>query len=125
MKLATILVENQTIKQIQKKKAIVNHIIDQVKGCDIHKMKTDPDFVMYICEIIENQVSMHKKKASLDKMEIFVDAMRQFKLDDSEINECKPIVEFLCKRKMIKKTPLSRIVYHMLRTFFLRQTLLA
>lgn len=118
MKLTAILVENKEIKKIQKIKSIVSHILEQVRDVDINKMKLDPQFIMFICEIIENQV---KKDKQIDKMIIFVEVMSELKLDEHQIEEAKKIVEFLLENQMIKKTKLKKIIWHCIKSFFFKQ----
>ena len=121
MKLGAILVENHEITKIQKNKAVVVHILAQIKDVDINKMKMDPQFIMFVCEILENQV----KNKSMNKMDIFIDVMKEVQLNEEQIEEAKKIVEFLLKNKMIKKTKWSRIIWHVVKRFFLKQTMLA
>lgn len=122
IKLKTKLVKshfNLTMKQEQKN--LVDYIMDELKGLSLEKLQLDPDFLKYLAEIIENQVSK-KSTDSPDskpsKMDILVEILKRLfpHITDTEIDACKGIIEFLLKQGLVKKVALSKIM-----KFYLKQ----
>jgi len=108
----------------QEQKNLVDYIMDELKGVSIEKLKLDPDFLKYLAEIIENQVS--KKSTDSDeakpsKMDILVEVVKRLfpQISDTELDACKGIVNFLVSNKLVKKVPLSKIMkYYLKQKFF-------
>jgi len=118
VKTATKLVKaNFKITQMKENQSIVDFIMDDLKNVDLKPLKTDPDFLRYIAELIENDVSKSKKEdEKVDKMNMFEMILKKLFPDikQDEIALCKNIVEFLLKQKLVKKTKLSKIMYFFL-----------
>jgi len=124
MKLRAILVENKQLAKENKMKKIVIYIVKQVENIDVQKMRLNPEFIKFICEIIENQVTPKKKeKHVIDKLQIFEDVFKAIGSNEEQIMEGKQIVEFLLTNKMIQRTPYSIMIYYCIRSYFLRLVL--
>lgn len=121
MKLSALLVENKELSKCNKMREIVVYILEQIKNIDVQRMKMHPEFIKFVCEIIENQVSKKESSDKIDKMSIFVDVMKEIHLNEEQISESKSIVEFLLTNKMIKKTPFRKIVWYCVKKYFIRQ----
>jgi len=124
MKLGAILVKNDTLAKCTKKRKIVLYILEQIKNIDIGQMRMHPEFIKFICEIIENQVPKKRKTNvnvnDMDKMELFIEVFKEIRSNEEQINEAKTVVAFLLSNNMIKKTPYKRIVWHCVKKYFLR-----
>ena len=124
MKLRAILVENKQLAKENKMKKIVIYIVKQVENIDVQKMRLNPEFIKFICEIIENQVTPKKKeKHVIDKLQIFEDVFKAIGSNEEQIMEGKQILEFLLTNKMIQRTPYSIMIYYCIRSYFLRLVL--
>lgn len=123
IKLKTKLVKpNFSLTLCQEQKTLVDYVLEELKGLDVDAMKLQPEFLMYISEIIENQVAKKgadEKDAKPNKMEILVEILKKLfpKITQQEIDAGRGIVEFLLKNKMVKKTKLSKIM-----TFYLKKS---
>ena len=62
MKLTAILVENYELAKYRKKKEIVVYVLVLMKDIEIPHMKMKPEFILIVCEIIENQVEKLNQK---------------------------------------------------------------
>ena len=123
MKLGAILVKNKELEKCSKMRKIVLYIVDQIKNIDIGKMRLHPEFIKFICEIIENQVpkkSKVKNVDNMDKMQLFIEVYKEIHSNEEQINEAKFTVEFLLGNDMIKKTPYGAIVWYCIKKNFLR-----
>lgn len=105
----------------QEQKNLVDYIMDELKGLDIAKLQLDPDFLKYLAEIIENQVSK-KSTESVEskpsKMDILVEIIKRLfpHITETELHACRGIVNFMVANKLIKKVALSKIM-----KFYLKQ----
>lgn len=115
IKLKTTLVKphfSLTMKQEQKN--LIDFIMDELKGLDIATLSLDPDFLKYLAELIENQVSNKSGDASVkpSKMDIMVEIIKRLfpEIGTVEVDACKKIVEYLLKNSMVKKVALTRIM---------------
>lgn len=125
IKLKTKLVKpNFSLTLCQEQKTLIDYVLEEMKGIDVDAMKLQPEFLMYISEIIENQVAKkgaEEKDAKPNKMEILIEILKKLfpKITQSEIEACRGIVEFLLKNKMVKKTKLTKIMSFYLKKKFL------
>ncbi len=122
MKLGAILVKNKELEKCTKMRKIVLYIIDQIKNIDIERMRLHPEFIKFICEIIENEVPKKGKVKNvddMDKMDIFVAVFKELHSSDEQIQEGRNVVEFLLGNNMIKKTSYRTIVWYVLKKYFL------
>jgi len=122
IKLKTKLVKSHfSLVMKQEQKNLVDYIMDELKGLDIAKLQLDPDFLKYLAEIIENQVSK-KSTESVEskpsKMDILVEVIKRLfpHITETELDACRGIVNFLVANKLIKKVALSKIM-----KFYLKQ----
>ena len=127
MKLGAILVKNKELSKCNKMRKIVLYILEQIKNIDIGCMRLHPEFIKFICEIIENQVPKKSKNRDtyhMDKMDIFIQVFKEINSNEDQITEAKSIVEFLLTNNMIKKTPYKAIVWHCVKKYCLGLVLL-
>lgn len=125
IKMGTSLVKPHfSLKQKQEAKNVVDYLVDELKHLDILALKLDPDFLKYLAEIIENQVSKSKSKEPSekpDKMGILVELLRKLfvHITAEQIDQSKGIVEYLLKHDMVKKVKLSKIMcFYLKKRFF-------
>ena len=99
--------------------------MDKVQDVDIPQLKMKPEFVMYIAEVIENEVPVTKEKSmKLDKKEIFEGIMLKLHLTQEQCADAVLILEFLLENKMVKKTPLKKLLWHVVKKHLLSAVLL-
>jgi hypothetical protein len=94
----------------QEQKNLVDYILDELKGLDITKLQLDPDFLKYLAELIENQVSkksMESAESKPSKMDIMIEVIKRL---------FPHITETELANKLINKVPLSKIM-----KFYLKQ----
>jgi len=123
MKLGAILVKNKELEKCSKMRKIVLYIVEQIKNIDVSKMRLHPEFIKFICEIIENQVPKKGKDKNLDdmdKMELFIEVYKEIHSNEDQIHEAKSVVEFLLGNKMIKKTSYGTIIWYLVKKNCLR-----
>ncbi len=73
LKLSARLVKKGfTFKMKQNEVLLCKAIMDELKNIDLKDLKLDPDFIQYICEVIENQVDPadDEKHGKPNKLEI-------------------------------------------------------
>ena len=105
----------------QEQKNLVDFILDELKGLDIGKLQLDPDFLKYLAELIENQVSKKSTESAESKpskMDILMEVIKRLfpHITDTELDASRGIVNFLVTNKLIKKIALSKIM-----KFYLKQ----
>lgn len=98
----------------QEEKTLVDHIMAEIAGIDLSKSLLDPEFLLYIAELIENQVNTKtggSQKGSV-KMDIFVEILKKVfaHIKPEEIEYSKGILEFLLRRQLVKKTKTSSLL---------------
>ena len=122
IKLKTKLVKSHfSLAMKQEQKNLVDFILDELKGLDIGKLQLDPDFLKYLAELIENQVSKKSPESAESKpskMDILIEVIKQLlpHITDTELDACRSIVNLLVTNKFIKKVALSKIM-----KFYLKQ----
>ena len=122
IKLKTKLVKSHfSLVMKQDQKNLVDYILDELKGLDITKLQLDPDFLKYLAELIENQVSKKSTESAESKpskMDIMIEVIKRLfpPFTDTELDASRGIVNFLVTNKLIKKVPLSKIM-----KFYLKQ----
>ena len=107
----------------QERKNLIDFVTDELKDLDLCKLKLDPDFIKYVCDLIENQVTAPTDASvpKTDKMETFVEILKRLhpSITDVEIEVAKSIAEFLLMNKMIKKVGISEVMkYYLQKKFF-------
>ena len=121
-KLKTKLVKSHfSLAMKQEQKNLVDFILDELKGLDIGKLQLDPDFLKYLAELIENQVSKKSTESAESKpskMDIIMEVIKRLfpHITDTELDASRGIVNFLVTNKLIKKIALSKIM-----KFYLKQ----
>ena len=105
----------------QEQKNLVDFILDELKGLDIGKLQLDPDFLQYLAELIENQVSKKSTESAESKpskMDIMIEVIKRLfpHITETELDASRGIVNFLVTNKLIKKIALSKIM-----KFYLKQ----
>ena len=122
IKLKTKLVKSHfSLVMKQEQKNLVDYILDELKGLDIAKLQLDPDFLKYLAELIENQVSKkstESTKSKPSKMDIMIEVIKRLfpHITETELDASRGIVNFLVANKLIKKVALSKIM-----KFYLKQ----
>ena len=122
IKLKTKLVKSHfSLVMKQEQKNLVDYILDELKGLDITKLQLDPDFLKYLAELIENQVSKKSTESAESKpskMDIMIEVIKRLfpHITETELDACRGIVNFLVANKLIKKVALSKIM-----KFYLKQ----
>ena len=122
IKLKTKLVKSHfSLAMKQEQKNLVDFILDELKGLDIGKLQLDPDFLKYLAELIENQVSKKSTESAESKpskMDILMEVIKRLfpHITDTELDASRGIVNFLVTNKLIKKIALSKIM-----KFYLKQ----
>ncbi len=124
IKLQTKLVKpNFAVILKQEQKNLIDHIYSELEHLDITSLKLDPDFLGYLCKLIENQVKTNPDDTAAtkpSKMDILVEVIKKLfpLVTDAEVDVAKTIVEFLLKNKMIKKVPMTKIISFYLKKKF-------
>ena len=122
IKLKTKLVKiHFSLVMKQEQKNLVDYILDELKGLDITKLQLDPDFLKYLAELIENQVSKKSTESAESKpskMDIMIEVIKRLfpHITETELDASRGIVNFLVANKLIKKVALSKIM-----KFYLKQ----
>ncbi len=118
---AQLVKPNFHLSMKKEQKTLSDHIMEQLTNIDISSLKLDPDFIRYICELIENQVKTDEKEAKPNKLDIFMEIIKKLfpNVPEADLNTAKGIVEFLLKNKMVKKMKLSKIMIFYLKKKFL------
>jgi hypothetical protein len=122
IKLKTKLVKSHfSLVMKQEQKHLVDYILDELKGLDITKLQLDPDFLKYLAELIENQVSKKSTESAESKpskMDIMIEVIKRLfpHITETELDASRGIVNFLVTNKLIKKVALSQIM-----KFYLKQ----
>ena len=125
IKLKTKLVKPSFIIKIkQEQKNLIDYILDELKDVDVKDMKHDPDFLKYLADLIENQITQEDEAQGGQKdakMDIFVEIMRRLfpAIKDEELQSSKRIVEYLLKNQLVSKTKLSSVMKFFLKKQFL------
>ena len=107
----------------QERKNLIDFVTDELKDLDLCKLKLDPDFIKYVCDLIENQVTTPADTSvpKADKMETFIEILKRLhpSITDADIDVAKGIAEFLLMNKMIKKVGISEVMkYYLQKKFF-------
>ena len=109
IKLKTKLVKSHfSLVMKQEQKNLVDYILDELKGLDIAKLQLDPDFLKYLAELIENQVSKKSTESAESKpskMDIMIEVIKRLfpHITETELDASRGIVNFLVANKLIKK----------------------
>ena len=121
IKLKTKLVKPSFIIKIkQEQKNLIDYILDELKDVDVKDMKHDPEFLKYLADLIENQITQEDDQGNkVTKMDVFVEIMRRLfpAIKDEELDSSKRIVEYLLKNQLVSKTKLSSVM-----KFFFKKT---
>lgn len=102
---------------------LVDYIVKKLQGIDnLATMKTDPEIIKYICNLVEN-VFYDNKALKLDKKQIVFQILRKVIpiLTDDDVLSIGKTIEFLHSNKLIKKISKSKtLTYKALRFFSLK-----
>ena len=122
IKLNTKLVKPHfTIVMKQEQKNIIYHVLDTLKDVDISGLSIDPDFLKYLSELIENQVtSVSDTSAKPGKIDILSEVLKRLypNISDSDLATSINIVEYLLKNNLVKKVSISKIMKFYLKKKF-------
>jgi hypothetical protein len=125
LKLSTQLVKPHfAVVQKQEQKNLVDFVLDELKDIAVDKLKLDPDFLRYLAEIVENQISATSSEpgAKPDKMKVVVTILNRLfpQISDADIEACKGIIEFILKNNLVRKVGLSEVFkFYLTKKFFL------
>jgi hypothetical protein len=101
---------------------ITEYIIEQLKGIDIKNLKLDPDFIKYLCELIENQVSKKPidEKEKPNKMNVLLDIVKKLfpNISNDDLKNVENIAEFMLKNNLVKKITLTKVMSFYLKKKF-------
>ena len=113
IKLNTKLVKPHfTIVMKQEQKNIIDHVLDTLKDVDISGLSIDPDFLKYLSELIENQVtSVSDTSAKPGKIDILSEVLKRLypNISDSDLATSINIVEYLLKNNLVKRFLLVKL----------------
>ena len=103
---------NFKITQMKEEKGLMEYIEEELKDLDVSTLKLDPEFLKFIAEIIENYNDKNSKDEKIDKLSVFKMVLKKFYKDLSPVDEkiAVGILEFLLRHKLVKKTPLTKIM---------------
>jgi hypothetical protein len=121
LKTKTKLVKgNFMLLKKQDEKILIDYVLEELSDIDLTNLKLDPEFLKYLCQLIENQIKKSKDKDTKpSKMDILIFILKKLfpKITEQEIDVAKNIVEFMLKIDMIKKVKVSNKVM----TYYLNQ----
>jgi hypothetical protein len=124
IKLSTQLVKPHfSVVQKQEQKNLVDFIIDELKSVSVDGLKLDPDFLKYVAEMVENQISSAPAEpgTKANKMTVVVDILKKLfpSISESDIEASKNIIEFLLKNNLVQKVALSDVFkFYLKKKFF-------
>ena len=103
---------NFKITQMKEEKSLIEYVEEELKDLDVSTLKLDPEFLKFIAEIIENYNDKNIKDEKIDKLSVFKMVLKKFYKDLSPVDEkiAVGILEFLLRHKLVKKTPLTKIM---------------
>jgi hypothetical protein len=112
-------------KICQKEESIRKNVLEDAKeyfGDKLLVMKNDQQFVIDVCNFIENEVG--KKK--INKKDLALEALRSlFDLDDEDVVRISASIDVFQQNKLIKKDKLTRTLYRSIKSvvlnFFFRR----
>jgi hypothetical protein len=96
--------ENDKIKHLNRLAELSKGIIAKIQAMpDLHELKLDLDIILYVCNIIENNIKQNETK-SIDKKKIVVDIIQKsIPLNPAEILILNKMIEFLHSNHLIQK----------------------
>ena len=96
--------ENDKIKHLNRLAELSKGIIAKIQAMsDLNDLKLDLDIILYVCNIIENNIKQNETK-SIDKKKIVVDIIQKCTpLNPPEILILNKTIEFLHSNHLIKK----------------------
>ena len=96
--------ENDKIKHLNRLSELSKGIIAKVQAMpDLHELKLDLDIILYVCNIIENNIKQNETK-SIDKKKIVVDIIQKCTpLNPPEVLILNKMIEFLHSNHLIQK----------------------
>jgi len=108
------------LKNSQTTSQLVAFIVEQLKDIqDLAKQKIEPEFIKYVCNLVEN-VFVDAKKNKVNKKEIVFQIIQKvipiLTEDDKKIID--GIIEFLHSNKQIKKVSNFKICSHKVKNLF-------
>ena len=103
---------NFKITQMKEEKGLMEYIEEELKDLDVSTLKLDPEFLKFIAEINENYNDKNIKDEKIDKLSVFKMVLKKFYKDLSPVDEkiAVGILEFLLRHKLVKNTPLTKIM---------------
>ena len=96
--------ENNKIKHLNKLSELFKGIIAKVQAMpDLNDLKLDLDVILYVCNLIENNIKQNETK-SIDKKKFVVDIIQKCTpLNPPEILILNKMIEFLHSNHLIQK----------------------
>lgn len=108
----------------QSEVVLLDYIKKEVENMDIKDKHLDPEFLEYLCNLIENQIDerpTNEKDSKPDKKEIFLNILKALypNITANETKYAGNIAEFLLKKKMVKKIGQSKVMINFLKKTFI------
>ena len=96
--------ENDKIKHLNRLSELSKGVIEKVQAMpDLYELKLDLDIILYVCNIIENNIKQNETK-SIDKKKIVVDIIQKCTpLNPPEVLILNKMIEFLHSNHLIQK----------------------
>ena len=112
----TLIVPQRELKKRLKKQKIVNSIVDILKELqpqELVEIKTNPELVLYVCNLVENSFNKCKKRG-IDKKIIVLDIINKVTpLTEPEKKIIGDSIQFLHSKGDIKLiTIVEKIIFH-------------
>jgi len=94
---------NDKIKRLEKIAEISKSIISKIQAMpDVQDLKFDPDIILYVCNVIENNIKQNEVK-SIDKKKIVIDILQKcHPFTPPELIILNKMIEFLHSNHLIK-----------------------
>jgi hypothetical protein len=96
--------ENDKIKHLNKLSELSKSIIVKIQAMpDLPDLKLDLDVILYVCNLIENNIKQNENK-SIDKKKIVIDIIQKCTpLNAPEVIILNKMIEFLHSNHLIQK----------------------
>ena len=94
---------NEKIKRLEKLANLTKAIEAKIKLMpDFNDLKFDPDIILYVCDIIENNIKQNEVK-SIDKKQILISILQKcHNFTPPELITLNKMIEFLHSNHLIK-----------------------
>ncbi len=98
------IVPNEKIKRLEKLEDLTKGIESKIKLMpDFNDLKFDPDIILYVCDIIENNIKQNETK-TIDKKQIVISILQKcYTFTSVELVILNKMIEFLHSNHLIKQ----------------------